>query len=73
MRRWDFFFPILAFFLFSPAGSSAEAQEAKGPRLHIEKPAQQADAVLQGQVVRHRFTISNHGDEALLIQKVRAG
>jgi hypothetical protein len=59
--RW-----FLLFGLFCLSASPAWA----GPAVNVPQPAHDFGAILQGEIVRHRFAFSNTGDAPLNVEKV---
>ena len=61
---------IALFCLFSHL---AWAQEAKRPKLVIKEALFDAGEIDEGKVIKHTFSVYNHGDATLDIRNVRPG
>lgn len=51
--------------------NSAPAEEINGPRIVFEKPEHDHGIIMEGETIRHTFTVFNRGNRTLQIKKVR--
>jgi hypothetical protein len=49
------------------------AQEPSGPSMVLDETDFDAGQVIQGELIKHAFTVQNSGDQALEIHKVNPG
>jgi hypothetical protein len=62
---------IAAVLAWCPSWSMAKAKT--GPQMVIEESLYDFKEVNEGTVLKHDFKILNHGDETLIVEKVRPG
>ncbi len=71
MKR--FVLAVVALTALAGIGSSAPAQEYKGPRVFVDQLIYSFGKVVQGTQAEHVFDIRNVGQEDLVIDRIQPG